>query len=66
MFFENEKVIVIDGNHHQEGVVEKVSTWGEVNGISSGDVPCYFVRVPSWDNNTNGGRWLGAVSLSRI
>jgi len=64
MFTENEKVLVVDGNPHQEGVVEKVSTWGEVNGVVGDVSPCYFVRVPSWNNNTNGGRWLGVLSLA--
>jgi len=66
MFIENEKVLVVDGIHRQEGIVEKVSTWGEVNSIASDVSPCYFVRVPSWDNGTNGGRWLDAGSLEHI
>ncbi len=70
MFIENEKVLVIDGIPNQPGVVEKVSTWDVVNHHSVDTPPdsrrCYFVRVPSWDNGTNGGRWLDEGSLNKI
>lgn len=66
MYNVGEKVLVIDGNPHREGIVEKASTWGEVNGIKGETSPCYFVRVQSWDNDTNGGRWIGEIHLRKI
>lgn len=67
MFTEGQKVLVVDGNPHQEGVIEKVSNWSQVLDFHLDDTsPCYFVRVPSWDNNTNGGRWLDSLSLKAM
>jgi hypothetical protein len=63
MFSEGQSVIVIIG--HQLGVIEKVSTWREVNHVPDDDA-CYFVRVPEWDNGMNGGRWLPESSIALL
>lgn len=65
MFKKDEKVVIVLYPSLPEGVVEKVSTWGEVLGFSDPE-PCYFVRVPSWDRGTNGGRWMDKFSLQHI
>ena len=67
MFKEGDRVIVILQTPHVEGVVEKVSTWDKVVVYKIAPLPktpCYFVRVQSWDNGTNGGRWLDETSLA--
>jgi len=51
---------------NQIGTIEKVSTWLIVNGPPSEETPCYFVRVPEWDMNSNGGRWIGPSSIHLI
>lgn len=58
-----DKVLVKDTNQH--GVVCDVKP---INSLlkyehTSDDHPMYFVRVPEWDNGTNGGRWIGAGGL---
>ena len=47
------------------GVVAEVSDWEQVNGKPSSG-PCYFVRVQSWDNCRNGGRWLDESVLADL
>lgn len=49
-----QEVIVAAGN--ALGVIEDASYFDS-------DRPKYFVRVQAWDENTNGGRWLGESSL---
>jgi hypothetical protein len=66
MFQINDKVLVIDESPAEEGVVEKISTWGEVLNIPSDKSFCYFVRVLAWDKGQNGGRWLATGSIERI
>ena len=67
MFKEGDMVLVIDQDPPAEGVVEKVSTWDKVVVYKIAPLPktpCYFVRVQSWDNGRNGGRWLDEGSLA--
>ena len=54
MFSIGQKVLVTDGLPHREGVVDKVSTWHKEMGWLNVETPCYFIRVPEWDNGTNG------------
>lgn len=54
-------------NYTVIGVIEQVSQWDKITkGHPLKNTPCYFVRVPSWDNGTNGGRWLGEYNLSEV
>lgn len=60
MFKEGDEVIVKIGKC--KGKIKEISTWGKVNKHDSQE-PAYYVRVPEWDNGTNGGRWLFASDL---
>ena len=66
MFSIGQKVLVTDGLPHREGVVDKVSTWHKEMGWLNVETPCYFIRVPEWDNGTNGGRWIDECCVKEI
>ena len=67
MFHVGQKVLVTDGLPHREGVIDKVSTWQKEMGWSiPTDTLCYFIRVPGWDNGTNGGRWIDECFVKEI
>lgn len=65
MFKKEQKVVVKIGEC--KGVIAEVSTWGKVLKSPYPDNrPAYFVRVPEWDNGTNGGRWLHETDLKKL
>ncbi len=67
MFSIGQKVLVTDGLPHREGIIDKVSTWQvEMGWPTRTNTPCYFIRVPEWDNGTNGGRWIDECFVKEI
>ncbi len=60
-FIVGQEVWVTDGDPHQKATVEKVSTWGEVNGVTMDNSPCYQVRCSKW---LYPNRWIAEGNLA--
>lgn len=64
MLKKGQKVVVKIGKC--KGVIAEISTWEKVlNSTYPNSTSAYFVRVPEWDNGTNGGRWLHETDLEK-
>jgi len=52
MFQEKQKILTTDGKPFTEGVIEKVSTWGEVHNLGIKDSSlCYLISSVKWPRN---------------